>query len=73
MADRARYQRVEPACTALVTDGKREIENVSGNPQFDYGADLVESGCLFQAVVRDFGFAALQEAPKVALRRQCAE
>ena len=24
---------------------------MSGNPLFDYAADLVESGCLFQAVV----------------------
>lgn len=27
-----------------MTDAKREIDGVSGNPQFDYGADLVESG-----------------------------
>jgi hypothetical protein len=45
-----------PHAPPLMTDAKREIENVSGNPLFDYAADLVESGCLFQAVVRDFGF-----------------
>jgi hypothetical protein len=32
-----------------MTDAKREIENVSDNPLFDYAADLVESGRLFQA------------------------
>jgi hypothetical protein len=43
-----------------MTDAKREIENVSGNPLFDYAADLVERG-LFQAVGRELGFAALQD------------
>jgi hypothetical protein len=50
-----------PHAPPLMTDAKREIENVSGNPLFDYAADLVESGCLFQAVVRYFGLAALQD------------
>jgi hypothetical protein len=47
--------------TPPMTDVKREIEDVSGNPLFDYVADLVESRCLFQTVVRDFGFAGLQD------------
>ena len=44
-----------------MTDAKPEIENVSGNPLFDYAADLVESEGLFQAVGREFGFAAPQD------------
>jgi hypothetical protein len=47
---------------------------VSDNPLFDYAADLVESGRLFQAVMRDFGVrGASRQAPKVALPRQYAE
>lgn len=50
-----------PHAPPPMTDAKREIEDVSGNPLFAYVADLVESGKLYGALGREFGFAALQD------------
>jgi hypothetical protein len=50
-----------PHAPPPMTDAKREIEDVSGNPLFAYVADLVESGKLYGSLGREFGFAALQD------------